>query len=64
MRTLFVCVLIALLFAAEAFGQPETFELGSSVVKIPAPEKFTEVSERFPRVMSRLAATEQNKDIF
>lgn len=58
MRTLALCVSIALFFAASAFGQPETFELGRSAVNIPAPEKFTEVSTRFPRVMSRLAATE------
>lgn len=59
MRILLLHVSIALLFVPSAIGQnADTFELGTASIKIPAPANFTEISMRFPRVMSRLAATE------
>jgi hypothetical protein len=59
MRILLLHVSIALLFVSNTLAQsPDTFKLGDHTVKIPAPEDFTEISTRFPRVASRLAATE------
>jgi hypothetical protein len=59
MRILLLHVSIALLFVSNALAQsPDTFQLGSKTVKIPSPEGFTQIIERFPRVAARLNATE------
>ncbi|HKX82610.1 MAG TPA: hypothetical protein VJL58_00190 [Pyrinomonadaceae bacterium] len=59
MRTLLLVVSIAVLFASFISAQtPSSFDLGSKTVKIPAPDGFTEITAVLPRVVSRLAATE------
>lgn len=61
MRILLLHVSIALLFVSNALAQgPDTFQLGSKTIKIPAPEGFAQILERFPRVASRLNATEDS----
>lgn len=59
MRIPLLLVSIALLFVSQTFAQgTDVYPLGTRTVKIPAPEGFSEISARFPRIAARLAATE------